>query len=252
MIRPRLAVLGIAGALTIAPALAGCGAGTHPETTRPTQLTEGVNADIPTDLSKPTQIKIRNLFVLGPADTKTLDTGSSAPVYGTLIDSGGQADKLISVSSPAFGGTSKIRGGGIALAPGQAVQLGAPAPETSPTAAPATPATPAAPATPGKHGAKATATPTAAVPAAPEPAVVLTGLTARKFGGEPIQLTLQFERAGSITVTVLVVPQTGEYLSYSPAAAPAPAPVITVTPLMFTKVPAPGKKAKKATPTPTP
>jgi copper(I)-binding protein len=245
VIRPRLAVLGIAGALTIAPALAGCGAGTHPETTRPTQLTQGVNADIPTDLSKPTQIKIRNLFVLGPADTKALDTGSSAPVYGTLIDSGGQPDKLISVSSPAFGGTSKIRGGGIALAPGQAVQLSALAPEASPTPTPAA----------GKHGAKATATPTAAVPAAPEPAVVLTGLTERKFGGEPISLTLQFERAGSITVTVLVVPQTGEYLSYSPAAAPAPAPVTTVTPLVFTKVPAPGKKAKKATkatPTPTP
>ncbi len=241
MIRPRLAVLGITGALTIAPALTGCGSGTHPETARPTQLTEGVNADIPTDLSKPTQIKIRNLFVLGPAETKTLDTGSSAPVYGTLIDSGGQPDKLISVSSPAFGGTSKIRGGGIALAPGQAVELSALAPEVSPTLPPAAP----------KHGAKATATPTAAVPAAPEPAVVLTGLTERKFGGEPIKLTLQFERAGSITVTVLVVPQIGEYLSYSPAAAPAPAPVTTVTPLVF-KVPAPGKKAKKATPTPTP
>ena len=247
MIRPRLAVLGIAGALTIAPALTGCGSGTHPETARPTQLTEGVNADIPTDLSKPTQIKIRNLFVLGPAETKTLDTGSSAPVYGTLIDSGGQADTLISVSSPAFGGTSKIRGGGIALAPGQAVELSALAPEVSPSL----------PTAVGKHGAKATATPTAAVPAAPEPAVVLTGLIQRKFGGEPIKLTLQFERAGSITVTVLVVPQTGEYLSYSPAAAPAPAPapVTTVTPLVFTKVPAPGKKAKKATkatPTPTP
>ena len=124
MIRPRrhIAVLTVAGALAVAPALSACGAGEKPETARPTQLTEGVNIQIPTDVTKPAQVTIRNLFVLG-SPNGALPTGSSAPVYALLIDGSGQSDQLVSVTSPQFAGGSQVAGGGIALPAGQLVSL---------------------------------------------------------------------------------------------------------------------------------
>ncbi len=124
MIRPRrhMAVLTVAGALALAPALSACGAGETPQTAKPTQLTEGVNIQIPTDVNKPAQVTIRNLFILG-APNGPLAAGSSAPVYAYLIDGSGQSDQLVSVTSPQFSGGSQVAGGGIALPPGQLVSL---------------------------------------------------------------------------------------------------------------------------------
>jgi copper(I)-binding protein len=92
----------------------------NPETSRPTQLTEGVNVSR-TDLN----IQIRNLFVLGPAENATLPAGGSAPVYATLIDSAtdGQPDRLIAVSSSVSGQPTALPGGGLELPVGQAVSL---------------------------------------------------------------------------------------------------------------------------------
>jgi copper(I)-binding protein len=117
-----MAVLTVAGALALAPALSACGAGETPQTAKPTQLTEGVNIQIPTDVTKPAQVTIRNLFVLGPPNG-ALPAGSSAPVYALLIDGSGQSDQLVSVTSPSFSGGSTVAGGGISLPAGQLVSL---------------------------------------------------------------------------------------------------------------------------------
>ena len=119
----RVTALAIAGALTLAAAVTGCGAGASPETARPTQLTEGVNVSR-TDLD----IQIRNMFVLGPAEGKVLAAGGSAPLYATLINSAtdGQPDKLVAVSSNVSGAPTPLPGGGLALPPGQAVSLNGP------------------------------------------------------------------------------------------------------------------------------
>jgi copper(I)-binding protein len=119
----RVTALAIAGALTLTSAVTGCGAGAHPETARPTQLTEGVNVSR-TDLA----IQIRNMFVLGPSAGKTLPAGGSAPLYATLINSAtdGRPDTLVAVSSNISGAPAPLPGGGLALPSGQALSLNGP------------------------------------------------------------------------------------------------------------------------------
>jgi copper(I)-binding protein len=116
----RVTALAIAGALALASAVTGCGAGMSPETARPTQLTEGVNVSR-TDLN----VQIRNLFVLGPSESGTLPAGGSAPIYATLINSAtdGRPDKLVAVSSIVSGPPTPLPGGGLELPPGRAVSL---------------------------------------------------------------------------------------------------------------------------------
>ncbi|MDX6433001.1 MAG: periplasmic copper chaperone, partial [Streptosporangiaceae bacterium] len=180
----RVTALAIAGAITLASAVTGCGAGTNPETARPTQLTEGVNVSR-ADLD----VQIRNMFVLGPSEGKTLPAGGSAPVYATLISSAtdGRPDKLVAVSSNMSGTPTPLPGGGLALPPGQAVSL------NSPTG----------------------------------PRAVLAGLTTALRGGENIEVALQFERAGVVKATLPVVPQSGDFQTYGPAPTPVASPTAT-------------------------
>jgi hypothetical protein len=119
----RVTALAIAGALTLASAVTGCGAGTSPETARPTQLTEGVNVSR-TDLA----VQIRNMFVLGPDDGSKLLTGAAVPVYATLINSAsdGRPDTLVAVSSSVSAAPTPLPGGGLDLPPGRAVSLNGP------------------------------------------------------------------------------------------------------------------------------
>ncbi|MCW2889583.1 MAG: hypothetical protein JWL58_6445 [Streptosporangiaceae bacterium] len=210
----RVTALAIAGAITLASAVTGCGAGTNPETARPTQLTEGVNVSR-ADLD----VQIRNMFVLGPSEGKTLPAGGSAPVYATLISSAtdGRPDKLVAVSSNMSGTPTPLPGGGLALPPGQAVSL------NSPTG----------------------------------PRAVLAGLTTALRGGENIEVALQFERAGVVKATLPVVPQSGDFQTYGPAPTPVASPTAT-SPSASPKATASAaskkrkKVAKTAVPTPTP
>jgi copper(I)-binding protein len=119
----RVSALALAGALTLAASVTGCGAGTHPETARPTQLTEGVNVSR-TDLN----VQIRNMFVLGPAEGASLQAGGSVPLYATLINSApdGLPDRLVAVSSDVSGAPTVLPGGGLDLPAGQAVSLNGP------------------------------------------------------------------------------------------------------------------------------
>ena len=56
----------------------------------------------------------------------------------------------------------------------------------------------------------------------PTPQVVLTGLTSQLSGGQSIQLSFNFARAGTITIDVPVEPRAYDYATYSPPAIPTP------------------------------
>lgn len=184
----RVVALAIAGAVAIAPVITGCGAGESPQTAAPTQLTEGVNVSVPKD-AKRALVDIRNMFVLGPANGVVTPAGAAVPLYATLINQEKKRpDKLVSVSSPAFG-QAKLADNGVALPGGQAVSLKVLSGQTPP--------------------------------------VVLQGTTQPLRGGETLQLTLKFEQAGDVTVSVPVVPQQGEYGTYGPVPSETPTPTPT-------------------------
>ncbi|HEU5030906.1 MAG TPA: hypothetical protein VFV01_38740 [Spirillospora sp.] len=265
----RVVALAVAGAVAIAPVISGCGAGEEPQTSAPTQLTEGVNASVPKNRPAAAQIDIRNLFILGPKPGQTLAQGGAAPLYATIINQvKGRPDKLVSVSSPAFSQV-KLQGGGVvipAAAPsgeGSAVKLIGQtiAPAASPSASPtgkkakkSPGATESPSATPGATGTPVTPSPTGAGPAngnpsaqssntappegagVPSPAtgtgplVVLAGATQQLLGGEQIMVTLQFEQAGSVQVQVPVIPQQGEYETYPAAPGTGTTPSASASP----------------------
>jgi copper(I)-binding protein len=174
----RVVAVAIAGALAIAPAVSACGAGREPQTAAPTQLTEGVNVTTKNGMA------VRNLFVLGPAPGQQLPAGSATAVYAYMVNNStdGRPDRLISVTAPGTAQSAQIQGGAINLPYQQLVRLG-------------------------------TADPTGLT----TPLVTLQNLTAPLTGGEPIKLTLQFERSGALEATVLVVPRSGSYATYAPA-----------------------------------
>ncbi|NDU77188.1 hypothetical protein GWI34_31885, partial [Actinomadura sp. DSM 109109] len=117
----RMVVLAIAGAVAIAPVVSGCGAGEQPQSAAPTQLTEGVNVTVPQDKPGAPQIDLRNMLLLSPQAGGPVPAGTSMGLYGVVINQvKGRPDRLVSVSSPAFGGEAKIEGGALALPPAAA------------------------------------------------------------------------------------------------------------------------------------
>ncbi|WP_155885005.1 hypothetical protein [Actinomadura flavalba] len=64
---------------------------------------------------------------------------------------------------------------------------------------------------------------------AKQPLVVLGGLSRDVVGGESVRITLVFERAGEVTVSVPVVPQQHEYAHYTAVTAGVPLPRPTET-----------------------
>ncbi|MES9602197.1 hypothetical protein [Actinomadura sp. NPDC000929] len=117
----RMVVLAVAGAVAIAPVVSGCGAGEKPQTAAPTQLTEGVNVSVPLNRPQAPQIDLRDMFLLGPEAGPPIPAGTSLALYGAIINQvQGRPDRLVSVSSPAFGGEAKIEGGSLTLPPAAA------------------------------------------------------------------------------------------------------------------------------------
>ncbi|HLQ55823.1 MAG TPA: hypothetical protein VK162_16330 [Streptosporangiaceae bacterium] len=57
----------------------------------------------------------------------------------------------------------------------------------------------------------------------PQPKVVLTGLLHSLTGGSFIRVIMNFQNAGSVTLSVPVMPQQQYYSTFSPAPAPTPA-----------------------------
>ena len=58
----------------------------------------------------------------------------------------------------------------------------------------------------------------------PEPKIVLNRLVNPLLGGTTVQLTLLFQQAGTVTVSVPVEPHAYDYATYSPPAIPRPTP----------------------------
>jgi copper(I)-binding protein len=89
----------------------------------------------------------------------------------------------------------------------------------------------------------------------PEPELVLSGLTAPLQGGEDVDVTLNFQTAGPVTIDVPVQPQSFYYSTYSQAAAPTPTVPPTpsaTTPTPTSTTPSPKSTKAPATPTATP
>ena len=76
----------------------------------------------------------------------------------------------------------------------------------------------------------------------PQPKVILTGLVRSLPGGGFIPVTMNFQNAGSITLSVPVVPQALYYSTFSAAPTPTPTPTAARKP----------KHTGQATPAPTP
>jgi len=61
----------------------------------------------------------------------------------------------------------------------------------------------------------------------PQPEAVLTGLTRPLAGGSVLTIVLNFQKAGSVTLRVPVIPNSAAYATFSPA--PSPTPTVTST-----------------------
>jgi copper(I)-binding protein len=83
----------------------------------------------------------------------------------------------------------------------------------------------------------------------PQPKVVLTNLTKPLTGGSFIKMVLTFQNAGTVTLSVPVMPSAQYYSTFSPPATPSPQP--TVTPLHKRKHHNQGGASASPSPTPT-
>jgi copper(I)-binding protein len=61
----------------------------------------------------------------------------------------------------------------------------------------------------------------------PQPRAFLVGLTSPLRGGTNITLKLHFLKAGTVTLTVPVVPRAASYVTYGPPPSPSPTPTAT-------------------------
>ena len=257
----------IAGVFAVAPLVSACAAGTHPQSAKPTQLAEGVNAVM-------NVVYVRNVFMLGPAPGQQLPAGSSAPLYAWFVNKALTPDRLVAVETSGVAQSAEISGGAISLPPGELVRtVQTPGAQATPSATPApskshaaktaagrTPRTPK----PGTSAPGASATPAtpgapvaSAVPASAQPSkIVLKGLSQALVPGATVRLILHFQRAGAVTLNVPVTPRSGYYATYSPAAVP-PTTTPSATPLPTRSQSAQsagkaGKKTKAKKPTATP
>jgi hypothetical protein len=267
-------VLAVAGAVAIAPVISGCGAGETPQSAYPTRLSEGVNVTVPKDRPEASQIDLRNMFLLGAKPGEPIKPGQAMPLYGVLINQvEGRQDRLVAVSSPAFGG-AKIAGGAITLPPaapdgaGSMVSLlGKPSAQSPPAAPTSSPTGTGSPEPTAGTGAtpNPSSTPTSQNTAgsaeSPQPAnsgtgeeplIVLNGLTQELVAGSTVPVRLQFEHAGTVEFQVPVVPHQQDYLTYpaAPSAPAGPTPGSTTSPTGSPSPGATGEPTPGATRTP--
>lgn len=264
----RAAAITAVGTFALAPLVSACAAGQHPQSALPTQLDEGINASAQ-------QVGLRNVFVLGADPGQRLIHGGDAAVYAYFVNHGGSPDKLLAVEAPGTAASAQVAGGGIVLPPDALVSTnaaasGSVAPSAPATVVPGTGKTTAPGATPSTNpGTKRKQSKTAQPGATPAPGtsngptqvstsgpksslILLKGLTKDLTGSETLKLTFRFQRAGSVTLNVPVVPRTGPYMTYAPApVAPPVAPSTTPGAPTGSATPAPkAGKLQKATPAP--
>jgi copper(I)-binding protein len=87
----------------------------------------------------------------------------------------------------------------------------------------------------------------------PAPGVVLDGLTRSLNGGQYVRVTMDFRKAGKVTLTVPVMPRTDYYATFSPApAVPTPTPKASSTAKATPKAKASGSATASPSATPSP
>jgi copper(I)-binding protein len=201
----------VVGAMIVAVALAGCGAGQITQTSRQVAAVEGANAGAG-------QIAVRNATIEydeAAHGAAIYPAGAAAPLQMTIVNSGAEVDRLIAASSPIassveISGVLRIPGGQALTVEGAPVRVAVPQP-VAPAPAEAGPAATPEPA----PGAEPTAPPAAAPPTtvAPPPvdegepggaSIVLMGLREEVQAGRTYPLVLTFERAGDVRFDVPV------------------------------------------------
>ncbi len=83
----------------------------------------------------------------------------------------------------------------------------------------------------------------------PQPQLVLLGLTRPLTSGSSLRLNLTFQKAGTITLLVPVMPRAVQYQSFAP---PQPTQTAVVSPSPSTVTPTPATSHAQTSPSPTP
>ena len=96
----RTAALAACAALT----LSGCGTVGHDDI--PVQIADGA-------YGQAGGIRLRNVFVLGPAPGQTIPRGGPVAVFAGIVNNGAAPDRLTRVAAPGFAQKADIAGGGL-------------------------------------------------------------------------------------------------------------------------------------------
>ena len=227
--RSVLAGLVVAGGL----ALSACASGQIAQTAQMSPTVDGQMAQVGS-------LAIRNVALDYPAGG-VYERGSDARLRMVVVNGGVAPDSLVSVSSPVATDVT-ISAGGSAEVTGSATPepTGSASESASPTATPSD--TASGTATPSASpGGSASPSPTASPTPSPTPEnaqiqippnsyvsfredgprIMLTGLTRQLRPGQNLPVTLTFQRAGSVTMTIAVG---------TPEAQLPPAPTVSVEP----------------------
>jgi copper(I)-binding protein len=224
-----LAGLVVAGGL----ALSACASGQVAQTAQMSPTVDGQMAQVGS-------LAIRNVALDYPAGG-VYERGSDARLRMVVVNGGVAPDSLVSVSSPvatdvtiSAGGSAEVTGSGTPEPTGSASESASPTATPSDTASGT--ATPSA-----SPGGSASPSPTASPTPSPTPEnaqiqippnsyvsfredgprIMLTGLTRQLRPGQNLVVTLTFQRAGSVTMTIAVG---------TPEAQLPPAPTVSVEP----------------------
>ena len=210
--RSVLAGLVVAGGL----ALSACASGQVAQTAQMSPTVDGQMAQVGS-------LAIRNVALDYPAGG-VYERGSDARLRMVVVNGGVAPDSLVSVSSPvatdvtiSAGGSAEVTGSGTPEPTGSASESASPTATPSDTASGT--ATPSA-----SPGGSASPSPTASPTPSPTPEnaqiqippnsyvsfredgprIMLTGLTRQLRPGQNLAVTLTFQRAGSVTMTIAV------------------------------------------------
>lgn len=172
----------IAAALIAAAALTGCGAGQVAGTAQQVSNTTGGNAQVG-------PLALRTVAIAFGEDVEggaVYRRGDDAPINMTVVNEAGEADELLSVSTPIaesveVTGTTEIPSGRSLVVGGDTQQQGAGSPGGAPVTTPQ----------PREEG-------------EPTASIVLVGLREDVRSGISYPITFTFARAGDVTVAVPV------------------------------------------------
>jgi copper(I)-binding protein len=172
----------IAAALIAAAALTGCGAGQVAGTAQQVSNTTGGNAQVG-------PLALRTVAIAFGEDVEggaAYRRGDDAPINMTVVNEAGEADELLSVSTPIaesveVTGTTEIPSGRSLVVGGDTQQQGAGSPGGAPVTTPQ----------PREEG-------------EPTASIVLVGLREDVRSGISYPITFTFARAGDVTVAVPV------------------------------------------------